>query len=818
VNFVAIPPARTTGSVATVLLAACALIGLAVFVWLTPKVNPRASVDVRYSRADIEQRATEFLQGMGLPVNGLDQGGWIAMDGTTQRFLSRRVGMEEANRILRSDSLSAHYWNIFWYNRNASKTQTKESFTVWMSLGGEVLGFSRDIKDSVTLPSLDTQAARELARRFLQSRGIDLDGYAERTANDLKQANRIDHHFVLARGDSLSENTVWIHVLGNQIGGFRRNFAPLGEFAREITEGATTATLVGTGSFSIVFLLVFFIIILFLKKYHEGEVGTRTGVLAFIGIFVVSALGVLNTYHSLGAFAQIGDLNYANVTLVIGVMYIFIIEVFLGAMVFAGWSVGESSARSVWPDKLAAADSALFRQFTTVDLGRSVLRGFGFGMVMLGVLSVCCWLILLSGKGLFLLTINGVGDAIVPGLQPILTAFSTAVFGEVIFRLFFISYLKEKTRKVWPGVLVSTILWTAAGYAMWDHPFGFLSIDGSIVFLFLLGLVMSFLFLRYDLVTSIVSLFVIVAFPLAVPLFVSSSAVMVAGRYEFLAAILLPVAVAVYGFFRGGRFEFSLETMPAHIKRISERERMAKELEIARNVQMRLLPKANPIMEGFDIAGVCLPALEVGGDYYDFVNLGGRKLGIAIGDVSGKGVPAAIYMTLTKGILQSHAEENVSPRSVLTKVNTLMYRSIERNSFVSMFYAVLDKDRATITFSRAGQCPIILTERRGEQGKFLSPKGMALGLEHGPVFDAVLEEQTLPLRSGEVLVFYTDGFTEAMNAGQDEFGEERLEAAVSRHRDKSSSAIIEAVCEEVKTFAGDALQHDDMTMIVLKVL
>jgi phosphoserine phosphatase RsbU/P len=243
---------------------------------------------------------------------------------------------------------------------------------------------------------------------------------------------------------------------------------------------------------------------------------------------------------------------------------------------------------------------------------------------------------------------------------------------------------------------------------------------------------------------------------------------------------------------------------------------MAKELEIARKVQMSLLPKTDPVVEGFDIAGICIPALEVGGDYYDFVSLGGRKIGIAVGDVSGKGVPAAIYMTLTKGILQSHAEDNVSPRRVLSKVNSLMYRTIDRNSFVSMFYAILDPAARKIKFARAGQCPVIVAQRTGEQGTFLTPRGMALGLEMGKVFDSVMEEQELDVLSGDVFVFYTDGFTEARTAQGEEFGEERLVGSISHHRTKSATGIIRAICDDVQSFTAGHPQHDDMTMVVVK--
>jgi sigma-B regulation protein RsbU (phosphoserine phosphatase) len=311
--------------------------------------------------------------------------------------------------------------------------------------------------------------------------------------------------------------------------------------------------------------------------------------------------------------------------------------------------------------------------------------------------------------------------------------------------------------------------------------------------------------------------FVIIALNTAVPLFSSSGASAEFARWVFLAVFALPLGIAMGGLIRRQRFEFTPQTTPAHILRITERERMAKELEIARRVQMSLLPKVNPVVPGYDIAGVCLPALEVGGDYYDFVMLGGRKIGIAIGDVSGKGVPAAIYMTLTKGILQSHAEDNISPKVVLSKVNSLMYKTIERNSFVSMFYAILDVQQMSIRFARAGQCPVIVAQRSGEEGKFLTPKGMALGLENGRIFDSVLEEQELDLQSGEVLVFYTDGFTEAMAPSGDEFGEQRLVDSIARHRSKPAHNMILGICGDVQRHIAERPQHDDMTMVVVKV-
>jgi serine phosphatase RsbU (regulator of sigma subunit) len=192
-------------------------------------------------------------------------------------------------------------------------------------------------------------------------------------------------------------------------------------------------------------------------------------------------------------------------------------------------------------------------------------------------------------------------------------------------------------------------------------------------------------------------------------------------------------------------------------------------------------------------------------------------LGIAIGDVSGKGVPAAIYMTLTKGILQSHADDTISPRLVLNKVNKLLYRNIEKNSFVSMFYAVLDIDGKTLTFARAGHNPGIMIDQKDGINQELSTDGIALGLEEGRVFNQRLKEQTIALASGDTLVFYTDGFTEAMNKIQEEYGEERFVNLISSNRSMSAQGLIDILVKSVQDFSEGAPQHDDMTVVVIKI-
>ncbi len=797
----------------------CAIAGLASFVLLYRDIAPRASIDLKYTRAEIMSIGRDYLRTMGYDLKQYQQDTWFGFDGNAQVFLQYRLrGMKNANAAIRADSLSTHNWYLNWYDKKLSRSQNPEQFEMWISPSGKILGFNHIIKDTVSLPSITKDEAEASARTFLAQQGFDLSSFKLRTSTDTKLSGRTDFFFRFGTADTTVDSNVWVRVQGNAVSGFRFDYQPAGAFQKEFSEIGTAATFIVTTSFAAVFLLFFFIVILFLKKYHEGEVGTKTAFMVFLGFLAVSIVAVTNEYSSIAADAQMGDLNKYNTRMVMFGMNIFIVQVFLGVMVFAAWSVGESSARSAWPKKLSATDSMLYRKFFSLDIGEGILRGYAWGLSILGGYALFLSTLQTNFEfGLYSQSPGRSQDSYVTFLQPFLVSVGIAVFSEVVFRLFFISFIKEKTGKQWLGVLVSTSIWSLTAFALWDIPFGHLQLSRSFVALFAFGLFFSFLFLKYDLLTAISANFILSGLNYAIPIFSSTgdsfgtTHLLIGGTYVF------PLLVAIGGLVKRQRFEFSHETMPVHIQRITERERMAKELEIARRVQMSLLPKSSPSATGYDIAGTCIPALEVGGDYYDFVNLGGKKIGIAIGDVSGKGVPAAIYMTLTKGILQSHAEENISPKKVLSKVNNLMYRTIDRNSFVSMFYAILDMENKKIRFARAGQCPVIIAQRDHEQGIFLTPKGMALGLEVGVVFDSVLEEQELDVNPGEVLVFYTDGFTEAMTDRGDEFGETRLMQAIERHRDKSASEIINGICKDVDTFTKGFQQHDDMTMVVVKV-
>jgi serine phosphatase RsbU (regulator of sigma subunit) len=254
------------------------------------------------------------------------------------------------------------------------------------------------------------------------------------------------------------------------------------------------------------------------------------------------------------------------------------------------------------------------------------------------------------------------------------------------------------------------------------------------------------------------------------------------------------------------------------VRNITERERMKMELDIARKAQLRMLPQDIPRFSGLDIAALCEPAKEVGGDYFDFVFFGNQRLGIVIGDVSGKGMPAALYMTLTKGFLQAQALSGATPHEILCRMNRNFFQTAERNIFVSLFFAVIDPAGRTMTYARAGHNPTIVRRTRQRRTQWLQPTGIALGLEKGAVFERILQQESVTLESGDALIFYTDGLTEGMNRSREEFGERRLLEVISPGEEKTAQELLDRIHAEYRTFVGREEQHDDLTCVVVKVV
>ncbi len=246
-----------------------------------------------------------------------------------------------------------------------------------------------------------------------------------------------------------------------------------------------------------------------------------------------------------------------------------------------------------------------------------------------------------------------------------------------------------------------------------------------------------------------------------------------------------------------------------------EKERLARELDIAREVQKKLLPRHLPHLSGLTLSASSVSAQEVGGDYYDFIALDENRLSFIVADVSGKGTSAAFYMAEMQGVFQSGSRLAPRPSDFLGHANEVLAGALERSVFISVIYGTLDAAREELVLARAGHCPAALINLHGE-ARFLRSKGLGLGLDKGPLFRQTLAEERLALQPGDVLVLYTDGVVESRSPEGEEYGYERLLGALREHRHEDADALHDALLGDLRTFIGRDAYDDDMTLVVLK--
>jgi serine phosphatase RsbU (regulator of sigma subunit)/MFS family permease len=247
----------------------------------------------------------------------------------------------------------------------------------------------------------------------------------------------------------------------------------------------------------------------------------------------------------------------------------------------------------------------------------------------------------------------------------------------------------------------------------------------------------------------------------------------------------------------------------------AEKLKLERDLSLARRIQQGLLPKCIPETNGLDICGEMIPAMQVGGDYYDLIPVSDTKLFVVVGDVSGKGLAASLYMTKLQTMIQFACTPGKSPKEIMIELNKRFYLSLERNSFATMTLALFDTENKKVTFCRAGHMPL-LTATNGTVRSYRT-QGIGVGLEKGTIFNRTLVEEEIKLKPGQIYAFFSDGITEAMNEYYDLFGEDKLSEILKGKSHKTSSEIMGEIWGSLNTFRGAAEQNDDMTMVIVKV-
>lgn len=251
--------------------------------------------------------------------------------------------------------------------------------------------------------------------------------------------------------------------------------------------------------------------------------------------------------------------------------------------------------------------------------------------------------------------------------------------------------------------------------------------------------------------------------------------------------------------------------------RLNENERqflkMKEEMRLAAQIQSDLLPQSAPGLEGYDLAGRNIPAQVVGGDHFDFVAAGGGRMGICLGDVSGKGLPAALLMSNLQATLRSQITVDAAPEGVVRRSNQLLFQSTSPEKFATLYYCLLDPPAGRVLSCNAGQCYPVLMQADGTLRE-LEEGGPPLAMLEDFPFTA----EEVALGSGDALIMYSDGVSEAVNPHNEQYGVERLLRRLAGARGESAAGIVDAVVTDVRTFCGAAAQSDDITLVVLRRL
>ena len=250
-------------------------------------------------------------------------------------------------------------------------------------------------------------------------------------------------------------------------------------------------------------------------------------------------------------------------------------------------------------------------------------------------------------------------------------------------------------------------------------------------------------------------------------------------------------------------------------RQLTEKKRLDHDIEVAREIQRILLPSSAPQVEGFNCAALNIPAQEVSGDYFDFIQVDEHRWGVAVADVSGKGVPASLIMAMCRSVLRSKAPGNTSPAQVLREVNRQLYPDIREDMFITMLYLIMD-GAGKLTLARAGHEAALWCRDRFRHIESIEAPGMALGIDPGDLFDEVIQDVTVDLSPLDTVVVYTDGINEALDAEGNEFGQEQLKAVLQAAGPQSVDFLVKTIVERVQNFSSGHPQNDDITLAAVQ--
>lgn len=474
-------------------------------------------------------------------------------------------------------------------------------------------------------------------------------------------------------------------------------------------------------------------------------------------------------------------------------------------------AIGDSITRQHWPEKLSIYD--YFRQGMIFNkpVGYMTVRSITLAFILAGLLTFMLWL--MPGVYIDIRQVFRDEQALWPPLYLLLYNGWEAL--SIVLGIFLVlggqAYAQSKNIAVSSAVMVFACIIVAPIVGTYGPA------AQEVLIAAVIGVTLILVYLKWDAITLLLTYFLFLGLVRTSTGWIVEDSM---DAYIFIFYMIVIGSLFIFGIWaslQGKEAHALAEFVPDYVEELAQEERIKQELQIAREVQESFLPVKTPEFEFLELAAICKPAYETGGDYYDVIRLDDHRVAVTIGDVSGKGIQAAFYMTFIKGILHSLCREIESPSELLKKTNRIFCDNAARGVFISLVYGIIDLNKQEFHFARAGHNPVIRVNTQTGKVEELRPGGLGIGLAAGCPFDDNIEEMKLKLDYDDLLVLYTDGIVEALSENHTFYGSHRFNNLLGRQGIASAADILYAISKDVNSYIGAAKQHDDMTMVVMKL-
>ncbi len=787
-----------------------AIAGAAVVMLVLPLYRPGQPRGISMTRPAVKKIADQAARDVGIPVDR----SWATITWSPSPFLSKELRNHPRRNQAWEDPVVGprmRTYRVTYYDKNDVKFPPMGF--VW--IGGErgSIVSARRIRRPEEVGKTMTEAQlRPIADKFVISR---------------KFRAAPEPVFESARPNVLRSRTDWIfryrvpmqfplknvvpylnvHFAGDQMTGWQLTE----EYAdgRQFT-GDDQGNIVGTfGQFAIMFAIMLLLLIIFLRKYHAGEVGVGASSALFILMIVLLVAGTLLTRVSGSDGTGFGAISARATSWAVASFTMLFANIPLAVVVFLAWAVGESFARERWGEKLAGFEAIARRDPVNATVGRSLMHGallapvVAAGALGIGAIPILLRMAWPSQSG-------GTFDILYAGgpVYPLLRSAADAVTVSIAGLLFILAWT-HKHRVLWLGIITTIVLGTIV--ATTPPPIDPLPI--RLLFGFGGMTVAVIIFLATDVLTTATSIFGGSLITFIAPLLYVSKGPL---AQDLTIVLTLPLLL-IFGFgiaavLTGREVVYTPDDLAPHVKRIIERERVKAEIDAANRIQGALLPLEAPRLNGATVSSHYRAATEIGGDYFDFLAQPTGEIGIAFGDVSGHGLTSGIVMAMAKSALLVQVEYDSSPRAVLEVLNEIVIKTAPKRILMTFFFGLLDPRSQTLRFSSAGHLDPYVFRAASRKLEALSSWGFPLGVRRrGEGF----REHTVDFAPGDRLILYSDGLIEAIDDDGEPFGFERFEQTIVNSGHLGADDLKKSLLNAVKKFTRNRPPEDDQTLVVV---